>query len=395
MKSKIAKIISSKSILIFAILLFVLNFVSKLCKEVLLLDASFYPSTVLKIAAVFLLGIYFIVHLRNDKLAKYIYLLFGVFIIDFLIKVYHQEALSVLSSRSYYFLKLIFFFLLLLALKDFKKENLEKTINILFLIAKINLVFILLGFLFKIDLFKSYPYTVRFGFNGIISEPGISSYFYMLLAIIAYLKYIYQKGSLLNVLLLCIGVFFLGTKSGLLFLAILIFIHILILLKKNVYRFSFVAVLVTSFIIFKDKIISLAINSFSFGPYIYEKHGLITFITSKRDLLFIDAVEYMQEHWNVFNYIIGGIDLRIHRVEFEFVDIFMFLGIIGLFVHIFMLKKVFFQKKQDWLYIAFFLTILLISSLGGNLFFSITNAFCFAVVFLYLRGIHATEEAVK
>lgn len=392
MKSKIAKIISSKSILIFAILLFASNFVSKLCKEVFLMEGSFYPSTVVKIAAVFLLGIYFIIHLRNDKLAKYVYILVGIFIIDFLIKVYHQEAFTVFSSKSYYFLKLIFFFLLVLALKDFKREHLEKTINILFLIAKINLIFILIGFLFKIDLFKSYPYTVRFGFNGIISEPGISSYFYMLLSIVAYLKYLYERGSLINLLLICIGVFFLGTKSGLLFLAILVFIHILILLKKNIYRLSFVAVLVTLFIIFKDKIISLAINSFNFGPYIYEKHGLITFITSKRDLLFIDAMEHIQENWNVLNYIIGGIDLRVHRVEFEFVDIFMFLGILGLSIYILTFKKVFFPKKQDWLYIVFFLTILLISSLGGNLFFSITNAFCFAVVFLYLRGINVTEE---
>ncbi|MFK7747173.1 MAG: hypothetical protein AB8B65_02155 [Kordia sp.] len=359
------------------------------------MDASFYPSTVLKIAAVVLLGIYFVLHLRNTKLATYIYILVGIFVIDFIIKVYNQEAFAVLTSRSYYFLKLIFFFLLLLALKDFKKEHLEKTINALFLIAQINLIFIVIGFLFKIDIFKSYPYTIRFGFNGIISEPGISSYFYMLLAIIAYLKYVYKKGSLVNLLFMCIGVFFLGTKSGLLFLAIIAFIHILILLKKNVYRISFVAALIISFVVLKDKIISLAINSFSFGPYIYEKHGLITFITSKRDLLLEDAIVYMKQNWNVGNYLIGGMDLKAHRVEFEFVDIFMFLGIIGLFVHILMLKKVFFHKKQDWLYTVFFITILLISSLGGNLFFSITNAFCFAVVFSYLKGINTTKEVLQ
>jgi hypothetical protein len=153
-----------------------------------------------------------------------------------------------------------------------------------------------------------------------------------------------------------------------------------------------VAALIISFVVLKDKIISLAINSFSFGPYIYEKHGLITFITSKRDLLFKDAIAYIQEHWNALNYAIGGIDLKIYRVEFEFVDIFLFLGIIGTLVYILVLKKVFFHKKQDWLYTAFFLTILLISSLGGNLFFSITNAFCFAVVFSYLKGINTAEK---
>jgi hypothetical protein len=153
-----------------------------------------------------------------------------------------------------------------------------------------------------------------------------------------------------------------------------------------------VAALITIFVVFKDKIISLVINSFSFGPFIFEKHGLITFITSKRDLLFKDSMAYIQENWNAVNYAIGGIDLKRHRVEFEFVDIFLFLGIAGLIVYILVLKKAFFTEKRDWLYTVFFITILLISSLGGNLFFSITNSFCFAIVFLYLRSVNRSEE---
>jgi hypothetical protein len=308
------------------------------------------------------------------------------------IKLFNQEGFHLIHSKAYFFFKLLFFFLFVIAVKDLKKEDLQKTINVLFLIAKLNILCMIIGFLFDVQFFKSYPYTDRFGYNGVISEPGISSYFYMLMGIIAYIQYIYKQGTLINLLLICVGTFFLGTKSGLLFLAILAFIHVLILLRKNVYRISFVAALITIFVVFKDKIISLVINSFSFGPFIFEKHGLITFITSKRDLLFKDSMAYIQENWNAVNYAIGGIDLKRHRVEFEFVDIFLFLGIAGLIVYILVLKKAFFTEKRDWLYTVFFITILLISSLGGNLFFSITNSFCFAIVFLYLRSVNRSEE---
>jgi hypothetical protein len=392
MKSITAKIISSKSILIFAIMLFFLNFVSKFCKEFFIINPSFYPSTILKLLSVVILGIYFVIHLRTHKLAKYIYVLGGIFAIDVGIKLFNQEGFHLIHSKAYFFFKLLFFFLFVIAVKDLKKEDLQKTINVLFLIAKLNILCMIIGFLFDVQFFKSYPYTDRFGYNGVISEPGISSYFYMLMGIIAYIQYIYKQGTLINLLLICVGTFFLGTKSGLLFLAILAFIHVLILLRKNVYRISFVAALITIFVVFKDKIISLVINSFSFGPFIFEKHGLITFITSKRDLLFKDSMAYIQENWNAVNYAIGGIDLKRHRVEFEFVDIFLFLGIAGLIVYILVLKKAFFTEKRDWLYTVFFITILLISSLGGNLFFSITNSFCFAIVFLYLRSVNRSEE---
>jgi hypothetical protein len=392
MKSITAKIISSKSILIFASMLFFLNFVSKFCKEFFIINPSFYPSTILKLLSVVILGIYFVIHLRTHKLAKYIYVLGGIFAIDVGIKLFNQEGFHLIHSKAYFFFKLLFFFLFVIAVKDLKKEDLQKTINVLFLIAKLNILCMIIGFLFDVQFFKSYPYTDRFGYNGVISEPGISSYFYMLMGIIAYIQYIYKQGTLINLLLICVGTFFLGTKSGLLFLAILAFIHVLILLRKNVYRISFVAALITIFVVFKDKIISLVINSFSFGPFIFEKHGLITFITSKRDLLFKDSMAYIQENWNAVNYAIGGIDLKRHRVEFEFVDIFLFLGIAGLIVYILVLKKAFFTEKRDWLYTVFFITILLISSLGGNLFFSITNSFCFAIVFLYLRSVNRSEE---
>ena len=195
MQKVLSNLISNKSLAIFTALLFFFNFLSKLLKEIFSVRISLYPSTVLKLSAVGLLFIYFIMYLRNKKFARYIYAIIIIFGIDLLIKIVQEVPSHVLFNRSYFFFKGIFFFLLIVGLRDFEKKDLEKPINVLFFIGKLNLALILVGALFDINLFKSYPHTDRFGFNGIMAEPGISTYFYMLLAILSYLRYRYLDYS--------------------------------------------------------------------------------------------------------------------------------------------------------------------------------------------------------
>lgn len=394
MQKLYSNLISAKGLAVFSGLLFLLNFLSKFLKEICSVRIPVYPSTVLKFLAVALLLIYFVMYLKTKKFARYIYILILLFGIDLIIKSFQEISFDILYSRSYYFFKGIFLFLFFIAIKDLDKKDLEKPIKILFFIGKLNLLLILIGAAFDINLFQSYPHTDRFGYNGIMAEPGISSYFYILLTSIAYVRYRYQNDTYWITIFMLIATAFLGTKSGYLFIGILIFIHLLYILKKTAYQISFVAVLLTTAILLKDKLIQIAINSFNFGTYLYEKHGLITFITSKRDLLLEDTIGYISENWTVVQYMIGGMDFRKHRVEFEFIDVFLFFGLIGFFVYIIALKKMFLSTKQKVLYVLFLLTVLLISSLSGNLFFSITNSFCFVLVFIYLnKSLTVTKSA--
>jgi len=375
---------SPKGLAVFTILLFLLNFSSKVVKEVFFIRIYFYPSTLLKLAAVVFLLVYFIMYMKSNKFTKYIYILCAIFGIDFLLKIMQQVPVEVLYNRFYFFMKGLFFYLCVITFKDLKKEHLEKTVKTLFVVAKINLILSIFGVLLEINLFKSYPNSSRFGFNGIIAEPGIGTYFYILLATISYLKYRYQKSSYITLILMILAILLLGTKSGYLFIGILGLIHMLYLLKKQIYQVTFISILALAGYLLKDKLIQLAVNSFNFGPVLYEKHGLITFVSSKRDLLLKETVEYMNEHWSIINYLIGGMDFKIHRVEFEFIDVFLFHGVIGVCMYLLVLKKIFLTGKKKLPYTLLFLTVLLISALTGNLFFSITNSFCFIIVFLYL-----------
>jgi hypothetical protein len=109
-------------------------------------------------------------------------------------------------------------------------------------------------------------------------------------------------------------------------------------------------------------------------------------------MLFNDAMHYIHENWNFLNYFIGGIDFNKVRVEFEFVDIFLFFGIIGIVVYTLFFKNAFF-KKNNIVYNLILSAILLISFLSGNLIVSISNTLFFCITVLYLKKLEKAADA--
>ena len=182
-----------------------------------------------------------------------------------------------------------------------------------------------------------------------------------------------------------LGGMFIGTKATYLFIALLGYLALLKLLKKPKYQIGFsVFFLVLTPLIF-NKVIRFIAGFFSFGQELLDK-GVLTFITSTRDLLLYDAIDYIQEQWNVANFLIGGMDFKIHRVEFEFVDLFLFFGLLGVVFYLALLKASFFDKKNHWVFSALIISVLLISALSGNLFFSLSNSFFFILVFKLIQN---------
>ncbi len=237
---------STKNLVIFTVLLFLLNFLSKLLKEVFSVRISVYPSTVLKLSAVVLLSLYFMIYLRTKKFSWFVYVILIIFGVDLLMKITQDIPLYIIYNRLYFFLKGFFFFVFITAIIDLEKNDLEKPINVLLIIGELNLVLILTGVLFDINIFQSYPNSGRFGFNGIIAEPGFGSCFYILLVIISYFRCRYQNQNYLTMIFMLVALVLLGTKSGYLFIGVLILIHILYLLKRLEYQISFIALMVST-----------------------------------------------------------------------------------------------------------------------------------------------------
>jgi hypothetical protein len=257
--------------------------------------------------------------------------------------------------------------------------------NIFIFVGFINGLFILIGSFFEFEILRSYYSTGRFGYDGLFLYTSGTSYIYVLLIITVYYEYIKKKTKPFLIFYFIIVSLFIGTKAIWLLIILLAIVHLLFNKRVIVRNISILGLLLSSLIgvFFYKYLVNIIVNSFSFGQNLYAEHGFLSVLTSTRDLLLKKAFIYIQENWTPINYFIGGIDLYKYGVEFEFVDIFLFFGLIGLVVYLFFVKRVFFYNNYIEKYkILLFIVLMLIVALAGNFFMNIISSiFAFSVFY--------------
>lgn len=392
------KILNSKES-VFIFLLFLSNFSTKLLYYEYNVTLTYYPSTWVKSILLIAVIVQFFFLKKKQNTHYYIIALIGVFLIEILLNSGYEGVFSI-GSRGYYFVKYSFLFFLFPIINALDDKKMNTIVNVLIWVAKINVIFIVIGFLFKIDVFKSYPNTLRYGYNGILPIQGAGSYFYIFILSILYYRFhleykTYKKVSkktYINMIIIVLGSLLVGTKAIFLFILLLFFIDVYFRLKQKTLLLSSLTVSGILFYLFCDPIVLAMVKFLNLHESLYTENSLLTFLTSKRDLLFNDAMSYIHENWNFLNYLIGGIDFNKVRVEFEFVDVFLFFGIIGIVVYTLFFKNAFF-KKNSIVYNAILSSILLISVLSGNLIVSISNTLFFCITVLYLKKFEKAADA--
>ena len=255
------------------------------------------------------------------------------------------------------------------------------------LFAKINIILMILGVLFEINLFKSYPNSIRFGYNGILPQQGIGTYFYCLILSISYFKFYLEKESLFSFLFILFGSFLIGTKGMYLFITLLLYISIILMLKSKKNRIFFLVIINLIVFIFREKILGFYIERFNFweGNTNFQEHSFLTKLTSKRDLLFNTFMENILINWKWNNYLFGGENFEKHRVEFEIADILLLSGISGLIVFLIFIIKIIFNNNNNIVSLLM-AGILIVSFFAGNLLLSITNTLFFILTYAYLSN---------
>ncbi|OMP32199.1 hypothetical protein [Mangrovimonas sp. DI 80] len=232
-------------------------------------------------------------------------------------------------------------------------------------IVIINFLFIVIGILTDIHLFKTY-YS-RFGYNGLLITSMQSTYIYIT-AIVLAIKSKDKVFFLISVLSSLV----VGTKIllGFLFLVGLYFIWVKIRNKKIGLSLlmSLVIIAVYSFFLlfkqerFKD---------------IIENEGILTAVFSYRNDKLIKVFNVISDiGFNIFS---GGVNLEYYRVEMEVVDLVLYFGLMGLIIFFLFFKILnnFFVKDslgQFYLY-----GILLFVFLGGNFLYYPINCFVFLI----------------
>ncbi len=245
------------------------------------------------------------------------------------------------------------------------KTNKTFLFNVFENLMLFNSLLILVGFVFGIELFKTYDGN-RFGYNGLLLTSATSTYVYIITLFYFLLKnqqpQLFEDKKLLFILF---SALFIGTKA--LYVSILFIVSLLIfktVSPKNKKKVLFLSLTVAGILFY---ITFYKIGKFSI---IREKHGLLSSILSYRNQLFLnDTLPFIKQNWSLPNYLFGGVNDIQTRTEMSLIDIFYFFGIFGGLWYLYIYYKTYVTFKKNFIINVFLILILLISTLAGNFFF--------------------------
>ena len=192
------------------------------------------------------------------------------------------------------------------------------------LFLTINAVFIIVGALFDVSLFKSYPLSGRWGYSGLLWLLNFNCASYGILVIYLLEKEIKQWAT---IFLFVVALLLLGQKAGLLYL-MLIFVFLVI--KNHYIRFSLLG---SSFVAFISAPFWLPyiVSFIPFWENVYNKHGVWGVLFSLRNENIETLWMSIKPHISFFDSLLGVARYPV-TVEMMPFDVFLLHGFVGLFL---------------------------------------------------------------
>ncbi|MGY6561001.1 MAG: hypothetical protein ACXITV_02730 [Luteibaculaceae bacterium] len=261
------------------------------------------------------------------------------------------------------------------------EEYLMFVIKFLRLIFILNAILAISGLVLDIELFRSYS-KYRFGFNGFIPAQNEATMFFMLGLLLEYYRVVYlnKKGTYVLYLLIIANALT-GTKGSWLFLLMLAGFHVF----RSKYKLLYLTLTV---LIISSVVIYFVSTPDLIGHYVYnyQKHGLWTTLFSGRDLFIEGKLIPLLKEWTPINYLFGGQEQTFFYIEMDFIDLFLYFGIFGFFIYLYLIRITYFSfalNKAFFLFVV--VSIFLIASLAGHFFSSALNSLYLALVCLYFK----------
>jgi len=300
----------------------------------------------------------------KNKSIRYVFLFIPIcFFFIFFIKTYYIRQIPALI-RNFFLIGIIPFFYII---KEHNLEKLkEKTYSILKIIIGINFLIIIIGMIFDIQLFRTYYINrIRFGFNGVLLNQVQPVYFY------TSLLFIFYKRSIFFLLLTFLCGLMLGTKALYIIMCLFSIFIAFNSYKENKRR-------VVTIVIVSIMLLIIVFYFLFFSKLFAEiilKDGFFTAFFSYRNVYLIQILNEINTE--NFNILFGTISLTDYRSEFSFIDVVLFLGIIGLVFYLMLMRNVykFFVGNSSGK--VYFILIMLIAGFSGNFFSFPFNCFMF------------------
>jgi hypothetical protein len=231
---------------------------------------------------------------------------------------------SISSGQGFMNIRITFPLLFLGIWRGIMPLNYSKGIlKLLLNIVLVNAVCVCAGAVLNLGLFDSYPNSGRWGYSGFLAR----GYSVILSGVFLIHLLSSRRGSKIQVLLLIIALIGSGTKAGLLYLGLTVFIVVIRSRKIRILILGCLGLLLATISKWLAWIVSLS----DFWSLVYEKNGVFGVISSLRNENLIRLKEMLQNDYEFLSILVGGV-VRSEELWVEIlpVDLFLFFGALGL-----------------------------------------------------------------
>ncbi|WP_345190995.1 hypothetical protein [Algibacter agarivorans] len=256
-----------------------------------------------------------------------------------------------------YIFPLLAFPLMYFAYKNKGEKLLVKLYTLFKWLIFINFLLVFFGLLFEIKIFDTY-YAQRFGVNGFLLSQGFAPFFY-LSATILFWEF-NDKKMLLLVFILCI----LSGVKGVYFGEFLLLSMLVFWSKKLSRGFKHVIIVILSLVFF---CLLLFLYSKPIFREVYDSDGILSAIFSYRNDYTVSL--YKQITPDNYSLLIGATNLQKLRLELQIIDVILFFGLIGLICYTVFLSWLYRSLVKTDVSKAFFISVVVLSTLSGNLLY--------------------------
>lgn len=268
-----------------------------------------------------------------------------------------------------YFVKACFLPLFLIPFFSINEDAIKKSLIVIQYIFWVNSLAIIVGYCFDIKFFKTYS-GLRFGYMGLFDRSTYSSYLFIFIIIYYYFKYINskQRKFALGLILAALISLLVGTKRIYFFLVLLGIFHFFYFKQyRNKYFWIGASLILIVLYVFKKNILLSLQGVFNILISIYHEKGLLSAITSLRNDLLMKYIDtFINNNWGFLNYVFGGGFFHEIRPEIAIIDSYLFFGVFGPLIYVFLYVKYIFNFKISNPVVKFLVVILIILSLSSS-----------------------------
>lgn len=326
--------------------------------------------------------------IRLDKLPKTTLYCLAFIVITYIINQFlspiflNRLGFHFSKGSIYYLNRFLFIFVFILAFFSIenKKQVARTSVNLIGKILFLNTFLIIFGVISDFEVFKSYPYSLRFGSDGLFNKVNEVSYLYIIYIITLYYSYLHKKTPLWKLLYVALASLLLGTKIIIFFLVAVCVVHFLFINKyKGTFRIIAIPIIFL-FICYFNEILEFIFGVSPFWSDLRTQYSLKTLIFSTRNLLAFSNYEYIVNNWALTNYLVGGpfYSIDFTRTRMDILDLFIHFGLLPTIIYLFLISKYFIYKNRQILNTLCGLLILS-GFLAGGLFLRVS-----AIIYMFL-----------